>query len=51
MSGSDEEEVDLQDGEGRHGSGMLDQDLEFIDEVLATHAEEMQIKTSVLDHV
>lgn len=47
-SGSDEEEV-------RHGEnekeGQLDQDFEFIDEVLATHMNDIQNKDAVLSHV
>ena len=47
VSGSDEEEV-MQNDQLDQSGGQLDQDFEFIDEVLASHMEDIQNKEAVL---
>ena len=50
VSGSDEEEV-MHDGGSVQESQVLDQDFEFIDEVLMSYTQEIQNKEAVLEHV
>ena len=51
VSGSDEEEVMQVEDQLDQSGEQLDQDFDFIDEVLATHMQDIQSKEAVIDQV
>ena len=51
VSGSDEEEVNQAEDPHDQSGEQLDQDFDFIDEVLATHMQDIQSKEAILAQV
>ena len=51
VSGSDEEEVNQVEDPHDQSGEQLDQDFDFIDEVLATHMQDIQSKEAILAQV